>query len=101
VASRERARRPTRTFRYFAGALSSPQISGVSWRWVSREHVTETSEALCYEARLSGAASAVLDDAVLDVGDAGRLDRADLLDLEVADVLEQPLAVPEQDRDEV
>jgi hypothetical protein len=48
-----------------------------------------------------GAASAVLDDAVLDVGNAGRLDRADLLDLEVADVLEQPLAVPEQDRDEV
>jgi hypothetical protein len=48
-----------------------------------------------------GAASAVLDDAVLDVGDPGRLDRAHLLDLEVADVLEQPLAVPEQDRDEV
>jgi hypothetical protein len=39
--------------------------------------------------------------AVLDVGDAWRLDRAHLLDLEVADVLEQPLAVPEQDRDEV
>jgi hypothetical protein len=35
------------------------------------------------------------------VGDAGRLDRTHLLDLEVADVLEQPLAVPEQDRDEV
>jgi TraM recognition site of TraD and TraG len=49
---------------------------------------------------LGGAASAVLDDAVLDVGDAWRLDRAHLLDLEVADVLEQPLAVPEQDRDE-
>jgi hypothetical protein len=35
------------------------------------------------------------------VGDAGRLDRTHLLDLEVADVLEQPLTVPEQDRDEV
>ena len=35
------------------------------------------------------------------MGYAGRLDRARLLDLEVADVLEQPLAVPEQDRDEV
>jgi hypothetical protein len=47
------------------------------------------------------AASAVLDDAVLDVGDAGRLDRTHLLDLEVADVLEQPVTVPEQDRDDV
>jgi len=35
------------------------------------------------------------------VGDAGRLDRAYLPELEVADVLEQPLAVTEQDRDDV
>ena len=35
------------------------------------------------------------------MGDAGRLDRAHLLDLKVADVLEQPLAATEQDRDEV
>ena len=32
------------------------------------------------------------------MGDAGCLDRAHLLDLQIADVLEQPLAVAEQDR---
>src|SRR5436189_3343759 len=41
------------------------------------------------------------DHPVHDVGDAGCLDRAHLLDLEVADVLEQPLAVAEQDRRDV
>jgi hypothetical protein len=38
--------------------------------------------------------AAVGDDAVLDVGDAGRLDHPNLLEVEVADVLEQPFASP-------
>jgi hypothetical protein len=44
---------------------------------------------------------AAVDDAVLDVGDAGRLDCACLLDVEVADVLQQPRAGTKQDRDQV
>src|SRR5262245_50873744 len=39
-------------------------------------------------------------DPVLDVGDAGRLDHPDLLDLEVADVVEQPLAASQQHRND-
>jgi hypothetical protein len=42
-----------------------------------------------------------LDDAVLDVGDTGRLDRPYLLDFEVADLLQKPLASTEQDRGDV
>jgi hypothetical protein len=52
------------------------QSSGVSWL-VS---MSLKRSKLC----LSGATPEVLDHAVLDVGDAGRLDRAHLLDLEVA-----------------
>ena len=40
-------------------------------------------------------------DAVRDVGDARRLDRADLLEVEVADILEEPRSGAEQDRDQV
>src|SRR5438874_2126269 len=40
-------------------------------------------------------------DPVLDVRDAGRLDRPHLLEPRVADVLEEPLAVTEQDRNDV
>lgn len=40
-------------------------------------------------------------DAVPDVRHAGRLDCSNLLDLEVADVLEQPLAGAEHDRNDV
>jgi hypothetical protein len=42
-----------------------------------------------------------VDDAVRDVGDARRLDRADLLEVEVADILKEPRAGTEQDRDQV
>ena len=38
---------------------------------------------------------------VLDVGDARRLDRAHLLDVEVAHVFKQPFTSPEQNRDQV
>src|SRR5436309_6919206 len=40
-------------------------------------------------------------DAVLDVRDRGRGDHLDRLEGEIADVLEQPLACPERDRDDV
>src|SRR5438046_521322 len=43
----------------------------------------------------------LFDDAVLDVGDAGRLDRPHLLESELAHVLEQPLAGAQQDWDDV
>src|SRR5438128_2668246 len=48
-----------------------------------------------------GLGQRLLDDAIPDMGDAGSLDRANLLEFEVADVLKQPLAGTEQDRDDV
>src|ERR671914_456345 len=51
--------------------------------------------------RYAATASSSIDHAIPDVGDPRRVDGADLLELEVADILQQPLAVAEQDRDDV